>query len=120
MVFSMTVICLMLFVTICTLAASFSVRNSMNANLQELCPADFEISYLEYADEEQETPIYRDIKGLYQECGHDLNSELSDYVHFHSYKDSSFTFAAFLGDEFDAVEKEFPQLLYHQPFRFSV
>ena len=117
MVFSMTVICLMLFVTICTLAASFSVRNSMNANLQELCPADFEISYLEYADEEQETPIYRDIKGLYQECGHDLNSELSDYVHFHSYKDSSFTFAAFLGDEFDAVEKEFPQLLYHQPFQ---
>lgn len=55
MVFSMTVICLMLFVTICTLAASFSVRNSMNANLQELCPADFEISYLEYAEPEEES-----------------------------------------------------------------
>ena len=42
MVFSMTVICLMLFITICTCASAFSVRNSMNANLNELCPADFE------------------------------------------------------------------------------
>lgn len=43
MVFSMTVICLMLFVTICTLASAFSVRNSMNNNLDELCPVDFEL-----------------------------------------------------------------------------
>ena len=55
MVFSMTTICLMLFLTICTLSASFSVRNSMNANLRELCPADLEIKYLKYADEKQES-----------------------------------------------------------------
>lgn len=35
MVFSMTVICLMLFVTICTLMSAFSVRNSLNANLKQ-------------------------------------------------------------------------------------
>ena len=116
MVFSMTVICLMLFLTICTLSASFSIRNSMNANLRELCPADLEIKYLEYADEKQETPVYRDIKELYQECGYDLNAELSDHVHFHSYKDSSFTFGAFLGDAFDAMQKAFPFLMYQQPF----
>lgn len=116
MVFSMTVICLMLFVTICTLCASFSVRNSMNANLRELCPADFEISYLEYADGKRKTPIYRDIKEMYKECGHDLDSELSDYVHFHCYKDSSLTLGAFLGDKFDTVQKALPFLLYDQPF----
>ena len=44
MVVSMTVICLMLFVTICALSASFSIRNSMNDNLKKLCPADAEIT----------------------------------------------------------------------------
>ncbi|MBR1741001.1 MAG: FtsX-like permease family protein, partial [Lachnospiraceae bacterium] len=43
MVFSMTVICLLLFVTICTLTSAFSLRNSMNDNLESQCPADMEL-----------------------------------------------------------------------------
>lgn len=43
-VFSMTIICLMLFITICVLGSGLTVRNSMVANLNELAPADIEIS----------------------------------------------------------------------------
>ena len=40
-VFSTTIICLMLFITICLLSACLTMKNSMNANIKELAPADF-------------------------------------------------------------------------------
>ena len=43
-VFSMTIyISLMLFVTICVLSSSLSLKNSMTANLDELAPADIQL-----------------------------------------------------------------------------
>ncbi len=42
MVVSMTLICLMLFVTIGTLSTAFSIRTSMNESLKTLCNADAE------------------------------------------------------------------------------
>lgn len=43
-VFSMTIICLMLFITICVLSSSLSIKNSMTSNLKELAPIDIELS----------------------------------------------------------------------------
>lgn len=43
-VLSMTVICLMMFVTICVLSSGLTVRNSMASNLKELAAADIQIS----------------------------------------------------------------------------
>ena len=43
-VFSMTIISLMLFVTICVLSSSLSLKNSMTANLDELAPADIQLT----------------------------------------------------------------------------
>ena len=42
-VFSTTIICLMLFITICLLSACLTMKNSMNANIKELVPADAEL-----------------------------------------------------------------------------
>lgn len=42
-VFSMTIICLMLFVTICVFSSALSIKNSMIANLDELAPVDVEL-----------------------------------------------------------------------------
>ena len=39
-VVSMSIICLMLFITICALSCSFSLRDSLTKNLEELTPAD--------------------------------------------------------------------------------
>ena len=41
-VISMTMVCLMLFITICVLSSSLSIKNSMTANLKELAPADIQ------------------------------------------------------------------------------
>lgn len=42
-VMSMTIICLMLFVTICVLSSSLSIKNSMTDNLTKLVPMDVQI-----------------------------------------------------------------------------
>ncbi len=42
-VFSMTIICLMLFLTIVILSSSLSIKNSMTANLKELSPVDITV-----------------------------------------------------------------------------
>ena len=116
MVMSMTVICLMLFVTICTLSSSFSVRNSMNANLNRLCPAEIEVEYREYSDSALSELTYGDLTEFYNEYGYDLTEYLADYTHFHSYYDETFTFASFLGDRLEEITDQFPFLLYDNPF----
>ncbi|MCM1358474.1 MAG: FtsX-like permease family protein, partial [Prevotella sp.] len=88
---SMTVICLMLFVTICTLSSAFSIRNSMNANLKEMCPADLEIQYTEY-DTQEYRDHYVDIVAKAKEFGYDFEEDLSESVHFHCYGEDNFTF----------------------------
>ena len=44
MTFSMTIICLMLFITICVLSSALSMKNSLNKNVVEFSPRDIEIS----------------------------------------------------------------------------
>lgn len=120
MVFSMTLICLMLFVTICSLSAAFSIRNSMNANLKLLCPADCEITYRK-SDDEQDKKIPpenepdTDIISLFQTYGYGLTDKFEDYVHFKSYADPAFTFGDFFGDYFDEVTEQFLFLNYESP-----
>lgn len=53
MVMSMTVICLMLFITICVLSSSLSIKNSMTANLKTMAPVDIQFyKYVDLTDEE--------------------------------------------------------------------
>ncbi|MBQ6040808.1 MAG: FtsX-like permease family protein [Oscillospiraceae bacterium] len=111
-VLSMSVICLMLFITICTLTSAFSIRNSMNANLRELCPADFEIEWGAYSDKELETPVFEDIVEKYEINGFDINEYFRESVHFHIYEDSSLTLGTFLGNQLEAIRAEFPFLRY--------
>lgn len=108
MVFSMTVICLMLFVTVCTLSASFSIRNSMNANLKELCPADFEL-YASYDEPVEDLDIVSECK----ENGLDLMSNAGETVRFYTYSDKAFTFQTFLGDKYEQIHASYPNLIYN-------
>lgn len=107
MVFSMTVICLMLFVTICTLSAAFSIRNSMNANINKYCPADMELEM-----QSSEPMENLDIVKSCEKYDFDITSYLDDYVHFHTYGDENFTFADFCGSELDSIKSEYEFLLY--------
>ena len=108
---SMTVICLMLFVTICTLSSAFSIRNSMNANLKEMCPADLEIQYTEY-DTQKYRDHYVDIVEKAKEYGYDFEEDLSEYVHFHNYGDDNLTFADSLGSHLEEMQQQYMYLDY--------
>ena len=105
MVFSMTVICIMLFVTICALSAAFSLRNSMNRNLRENCPADFELS--EQLDEPYEE---LDVLAEAQAIGFDVTKYSDDCVHFSVYGDENFTFEGFCGSRFDKLKESFTMI----------
>lgn len=117
MVFSMTVICLMLFITICALSSSFSLRNSLNANLKEFCPADYEVEYNVYLDENATESTYSDVIEHFEQYGYDITRYFSDYVHFHSYIDSNFTLATFLGDKLKETQEVFQFLEYDNAFK---
>lgn len=112
MVFSMTVICLMLFITICTLSSAFSIRNSMNRNLNELCPVDFELVIGYDTSVESE---YSDITELCTENGYDITEDFSDYVNFTTYTDPEFLFADSLGEAFEDAKAQYAFLQYDTP-----
>jgi len=114
-VMSMTVICIMLFVTICTLSSAFSIKNSMNANLNELCPADFEIEYQKFSDEEKKKPIPADITEVYDHYGYDITENFKEYVHFSSYMDSYFTFEKALGEHYQEAKDSSPYAMFDVP-----
>lgn len=111
-VLSMTVICLMLFLTICALSASFSIRNILNSNLRELCPADFELRWIGTELTDDRTGfIYQDAEEQFAACGFNLRENFRESVHFHSYRVPGLTMGASFGDQFDAILADYPSLL---------
>lgn len=110
-VLSMTVICLMLFLTICILSAALSLRGSMNRNVRQLCPADFETSVI------TDTPGSHaaDIPAGYAEMGIDIHAELEESVSFCTYADPDFTYETYLGESCEEIEAKFPSVLFKTP-----
>ncbi len=111
-VFSMTVICLMLFVTICTLTSAFFIRNLVNKSFVELCPADFELM-LEYEDGESGT--YADITQMCAENGYDIAADFADLRDFSTFKDPEFTFGDSLGGLREEMEEKYRNLYFGSP-----
>ena len=110
MVFSMTVICLMLFLTICALTSSFSLRNAMNSNAKELCPADVEVT-LEYICVGDD--VYcNDLDTFFGEAGIDPTKELKESVRYRQYKDESLTMESFFGDRYEEAKSRNNRIFY--------
>lgn len=124
-VFSMTVICLMLFITICVLSSSLSIKNSMTANMKELAPADIELTKIRnipkelqeeygYTDEEIESS-YKTIKETLKELNIEEEKYLKDQTTIHVYTDESITYATTMGSELARMQKMYPSLDYTSP-----
>lgn len=117
-VFSMTIICLMLFITICVLGSGLTVRNFIVANLKELAPADIIIRQSLNMDENEEYTkkqlANKDISilELYQKFDCDLESYFKEYVQFYVYATPDCTMKDTLGSAMEAVTKQFLFLNY--------
>lgn len=120
MVFSMTIICLMLFVTICVLSSSLSLKNSMTKNLKELVPMDIEFTkpvnreegngFSEIEANDSKISIEKTLENL------NLNpeEEFKDTLSFNIYEDESIILKSLLINSLDEIYKEYPFLLYNQ------
>ena len=124
MVFSVTIICLMLFITICVLASAFCIKNSMNSNLNELAPADLELTQKVNLADSGLTEMYSEtqlansnmsILDVYRACGIDIEADLAEYVSVYEYGSGELTFATSLGACLDEVREEFRFLNYDTP-----
>lgn len=124
-VFSMTIICLMLFITICVLSSSLSIKNSMTANLKELAPADIELTKKRnipkelqeefgYTDGQIESS-YKTISETLKELKIDENKYLKDQTTIHVYTDPNVTYITTQGDNIDSMKRRYPYLDYTSP-----
>jgi len=123
-VFSTTVICLMLFVTICLLSSCLTIKNSMNANMRELAPVDFEFTttmnmeryyddYRNYGYNDSQIKN-SDLKVLekFQKFNFDLTKYSDEFIEVNIYATPELTMNHTLGSQLDTVRKSFPFLQY--------
>ena len=119
MTFSVTIICLMLFITICVLSSALSMKNSLNKNFIEFSPRDIELSKRCNVNQEESdiTDIQKEnlklsIEEAFKKLGFDFNSNLKNIVKFSLYYDDNVTLKSTLGSYHEIANKQYPFLNY--------
>ena len=114
-VFSMTIISLMLFVTICVLSSSLSLKNSMTANLDELAPADIQLTisvkdddwldqgYNEKQIENSKLGVRKNLEAL----NFNIDNYFNESVEYSIYRTEDLVFDDTLGDSKKEVEESY-------------
>ncbi len=123
-VISMSVICLMLFMTISILSSSLALRNTMQNDLVEMTPVDLNLyktanlpeSYTRYGIKHTTTEAQREDSkhSIYETLINnnlDMNV-LKDIVEIEVYATNDLTWKTFFGDKYNEIKKEYPGLVY--------
>ena len=125
-VISMSVICLMLFMTISILSSSLSLQSTLSKQLEEMTPVDvnlYKTAYLPesyqnprtgkitYYTEEQIEDSREPVSYTLENNGYDLN-ELKDIVEIPIYTIPGWTMEKSLGDYFETAKAQFSMLAY--------
>ncbi len=114
-VISMSVICLMLFMTISSLSSSIALKNSMQKDMNEMTPVDLNLyktanlsnnSEMTYS-EELILDSVQPISHTLIDNGFDMNN-LKDVIEFSIYEIDGLTWEKTLGKAVPQIRKEFP------------
>lgn len=123
-VFSTTIICLMLFVTICLLSSCLTIKNSMNANIKELAPVDVmfttNMNMDKYYDnfrsygwnDNQIKNSHYTTKEMFSLFDFDISKYLRDYIEVNTYATPDLTMNHTLGSKLNQIRTSFPFLQY--------
>ena len=117
-VFSMTIICLMLFFTICIFSSALSIKNSLSGNLKDLAPVDIQFSKLQQLSDEEEESFSKDIIEDYNTTAKDtlqrldVYKYLKDVVDINTYRVEEITLKDSFGDQIEQIRKDYPLLAY--------
>lgn len=113
-VFSMTVICLMLFFTICIFSSALSLKGSLSKSMRELAPIDVQFQKVREVSEDSDTSdvvigdnnvsLVDTLKRL------DIYKYLTDVTETNVYRMDSVTMGDTFGDRLDSVMSEYPFL----------
>lgn len=118
-VMSMTIICLMIFVTICVLSSALSIKNSMTHNLKTLAPVDVEFyKTLDLTEEEaatywRYTPDMIDdskilVRDTLKKMNYNVDGYLKDIIEFNTYSSNDILIKDTLGKYYDEAHKLYP------------
>ena len=126
---SMTVICLMLFMTISVLSSSISIKSSLDSKLEEFTPVDvnlYKTAYLPesyvssysgktiYNTETQIEDSKHPVSNTLKTNGYDMNS-LKDIVEIPIYAMPEWTLKYSFGDYYENAKSQFSMLTYDTP-----
>ena len=128
-VFSMSIICLLLFFTICIFSSAMSLNNSLTAQLKTLNPADITITKqynlpekytnssgkvtMEYSEEQRKDSLIPIMESL-ESAGFD-KSNFSDYVEIGQYRVEDITPKETMGTVLSEMQSDFPGLQVDYP-----
>ena len=94
-VVQITIICLMLFVTICIFSSALSIKTSMDNNIKELVPVDIQLSKNVNSDFSDNKKIAKDnkisIENTLTNNGFEYKTNFKDIVKFNTYEADKFT-----------------------------
>ena len=126
-VVSMSVICLMLFMTITILSSSLSLQNSMKKDLKEVTPVDINLykqanigeTYYVYGVPKKSTPEQREdskqpITATLKQNGYNID-ELKDITEIEIYNTDEWQIPDSLGDEFEKIQEQYTLVSFDEP-----
>lgn len=120
-VFSMTVICLMLFITICVLSSALSMKNSLNRSFESYAPRDVELSKRCDIDEELKDYGYTDeqiegskmsIKEILDKLDFDYQKYFKNIEEYAIYTNNEVNLKSVLGDYYENASSKYSSLIY--------
>ena len=119
-VISMSIICLMLFMTITSLSSSLALKNSMQADIEKMTPVDLNLyktanlpDKKSYSKELQEDSK-QSISYTLTQNGFDMDN-LKDVIETPIYVIDGLTWETTLGDALPQVKKQFPMMKLETP-----
>ena len=106
MIISISIICLMLFITLCLLSSALTVKNYFNDSINKFAPVDIEIVGY-YRDT---TPNVKD----FINSDELIKNNTKDITIIDTYKEESFTYDKSLGNYYETVKKKYPYVRYDE------
>lgn len=112
-VFSMTIICLMLFVTICILSSALSLKNSMTKNLTELTPIDIEMKKQYNINENYKEDEKLTIEETLNKMSFNGKDYLEDITIINTYSVNEIKLKDTLGNYYEKLKNKMPMYEFY-------
>lgn len=104
MVISISVICIMLFITLCLLSSAFTIKNYFNNSINKYAPVDFQGVISTNADKEEVISSINSEKLI--------KDNVKDMVIINEYYDNNLLYRESLGNYYPIIKDKYPYLRY--------